>query len=546
MVMIKTINPALTTIRQAQASYRNCLETERDKSILITKTQAYEDVVNGLSGEYASFNSDTQTEIQVENYNLFVLAQDKGITLNLYESLMPSVETDSVSQKVVRTGKKLYPKTITFFDSSLSTSSNVTPQNTTSTPLPPANEPVDDTVVDPVFANVDAQVWEPQTYASEQVNEPWTPMVSNALVELALTAAANANGLQAGLTTFSHNPLETIIEDSRELLLYYTENNYANLNVALTGISSNPNLNSAYKLLRESIGGSDGLSGCVAQLDEFRIHTDRLSGLYLKADSENAEPTNDSITEDLTLYGLSGGPTEIFSFSARKFRSAKYLIQATAADADRGHTVTELYILHDNHHPYTREVVSMYSNEPFVTYTTQLLNGEIRVLANTAADNTDFVIHGTRLQISRAAKSYANISQTTIMENHMILSTYLNDGVDYFRYQCGALYNPKVVAEISRELRDLLIQLRSSDFLGQSDAIQSAGINAWASIISTRANTIQAQIDADWNAYVESGKKSEALQIAFSLASGYEQPNANTTLQSTLNSITKTAIEQQT
>ena len=544
--MIKTVNPALTTIRQAQASYRNCLETERDAFKLRTKTYAYEDVVNGLSGEFVSFNADVQAEIQIENYNLFVLAQDKGIELQLYDALMPTIESDSVSQKVLRTGKKIYPKTITFFDSSLSTSSNAVVRVTPPATLPPANEPIADDVVDEAFDVVDAITYAPDTYASEQVNEPWTPMVSNALVELALTAASNANGLQAGLATFSRNPLETIIEDSRDLLLYYTEGNYANLNVALTGVASNPNLNSAYKLLRESIGGSDGLSGCVAQLDEFRIHTDRLSGLYLDNESPESEPTNDSITEDLTLYGLNGGPTEIFSFSARKFRSAKYLIQATSADEDRGHTVTELFILHDNHHPYTREVVAMYSNEPFVTYSTQLADGEIRVLANTSAPNTDFVIHGTRLQISRAAKSYANVSQTKILEHHIQLSTYLNDDVDYVRYQSGALYNPKVVAEISREIRDLLIQLRSSDFLGLSDAAQAAGINVWANTISTRANTIQNSIDSDWEAYQECRKKSEALQIAFSLASGYEQPNANTTLQSTLNSITKTAIEQQT
>lgn len=543
--MPRTAHPSITVIKNAQASYRECLTQERNKATLVTKTQAYEDIANGLSGEYESFDADTQAEIQTENYSLFLLAQDKGITLNLYESLMPVVNSSTNTQNVLRTGKKLYPKTITFIDSSLSTSSNASVRPATVPSLSPTNANVPDDVVDPVFDAVDEQTYDPDTYASEQVNEPWTPMVSNALVELALTAAANANGLQAGLVTFSQNPLDSIIEDSRDLLIYYTENNYANLNTALTGISSNPNLNSAYKLLRESIGGSDGLSGVVAQLDEFRIHTDRLSGLYLDNESVEAEPTNDSITEDLTLYGLSGGPTEIFSFNARKFRSAKYLIQATAADADRGHTVTELYILHDNHHPYTREVVSMYSNEPFVEYTTQLADGEIRVLANTAADNTDFVIHGTRLQISRAAKSYANVSQTKILEHHIQLSTFLNDGVDYVRYQSGALYNAAVVANISREIRDLLIQLRSTDFLGQSDALQAAGVNAWAGIITTRANTIQAQIDDDWDAYAECRKKSEALAIAFSLASGYEQPNANTTLQSTLNNVTKAAIEEQ-
>lgn len=540
---MKTANPSITIIRNAQASYRECITKERDKNILITKTQAYEDILNGLSGEYATFDKETQAEIQTENYALATLAGDKGITLNLYESLMPATDISTQSQLVLRTGKKLYPKTVTFFDSSLSTSVDVNVREIDAVTLANAFDNVDDAAVDTVFDAVDAQVWTPNTLSSEQVNDPYTPMVSNALVELALTAAANANGLQAGLTTFSRNPLETIIEDSRDLLIYYTENNYANLNTTLTGISSNPNLNSAYKLLRESIGGSDGLSGCVAQLDEFRIHTDRLSGLYLESDSFNAEPTNDSITENLTLYGLSGGPTEIFSYNARKFRSAKYLIQATAADADRGHTVTELYILHDNHHPYTREVVSMYSNEPFVEYTTQLLNGEIKVLANTSADNTDFVIHGTRLQISRAAKSYANVSQNKILESSTILSTFLNDGVDYVRLQSGALYNAAVVANISRELRDLLIQLSSSDFLAQSDAAQSAGINAWSDVITTRANTIQAQIDDDYNEYLIASKKSEALQIAYNLASGYEQPNSNTTLQSTLNNVTKAAIE---
>jgi len=541
--MIRTINPSITVIRQAQASYRTCLTSERDVSVLRTKTITFEDVVNGLSGEYESYPSEIQAEIQLENYALATLAQDKGITLNLYESLLPETENTTESQKVLRTGKKLYPKTITFFDSSLSTSTSLLTRQSDANVLPPANEPIDDTVVDPVFAEVDAIVYAPQTFASEQVNEPYTPMVSNALVQLALTAAANANGLQAGLTTFSHNPLETIIEDSRDLLIYYTENNYANLNVALSGIATNPALNSSYKLLRESIGGSDGLSGCVAQLDEFRIHTDRLAGLYLESDSPNAEETNDSVTEDRLLYGTSGANNKIFSFNARKFRSAKYLIQATAADADRGHQVNELYILHDNHHAYTREIAAMYTQDPYVTYTTRLLNGNIEVFATTTADNTDFVIHGTRLQIARSGRSYANVSQNKIIEHHTMLSTYLNDGVDYIRLQCASLYNPAVIGNISRELRDLLIQLRSTDFLGQSDVAQSIGVNAWATVISTRANTIQAQIESDYSQFVTARKKSESLQIAYNLAAAYEQPNANTTLQSTLNTVTKDAIE---
>ena len=540
---MKTTNPFITVIRTAQADYRQCLTTERDVSILRSKTHAYEDIANGLSGEYSTFPLDVQAGIQLENQALTELAADKGIALELYSSLLPLVTETTETQRVRRTGKKLYPKTLTFFDSSLSTSSNAVVHVVSVPEAASGFANVTDAAIDPVFAAVDAQEWLPRTYASEQVNEPWTPMVSNALVELALTAAANANGLQAGLTTFSHNPLSSLIDSTRTFLLYYTEGNYANLNVALTGIATNPSLNVEYKSLRESIGGADGLSGCVAQLDEFRIHTDRLSGLYLQADSPNAEPTNDSVSENLTLYGLSGGPTVIFSFNARKFRSAKYLIQATAAGGDRAHQVNELYILHDNHQAFTREIAAMYTQDPFVTYTTQLADGLIKVYANTTATNTDFVISGTRLQISRSAKSYANVSQNRILENHTLLSTYLNDGMDYVRIQSGALYNAAVVGNIKRELNDMIIQLSSTAFLGQSNAVQSAAINTWAQTLTTRANTIQTQIDSDYDEFLTATRKTEALQIAFNLAAGYEQPNANTTLQFTLNSVTKTAIE---
>ena len=543
---MKTAQPSISVIRDAQSVLRHCLVHEADISVCLATTHAYEDIANGLTGEFVTYPQDTQIELELTNYDLFLLAADKGITLNLHDSIMPTIDTITETQEVIRTGKKLYPKTITILDSSLLSSSNVSAVPATTNTLKPTNANVQSSVDASVFDAVDAITHAPPTFASEQVNDPYTPMMSNALVELALVAAANTEGLQAGLTTFSYNPLNTIIEDSRDLLLYYTENNYANLNTTLTGISSNASLNVEYKTLRESIGGSDGLSGCVAQLDVFLDHTNRLSGLTLDKDSDNAEDTADSLTEYRNLYGLTGGPTEIFRFNARKFRSAKYLIQATSANADRGHTVTELYILHDNHHPYTREVISMYSQEPFVEYTTQLLSGNIRVLATTTSPNTDFVIHGTRLQVSRSAQSYANVSQTKILEHHMSLSTYLNDGVDYVRLQSESLYNASVVGNIAREIRDLLSALSNSVFLAGSDPAQAATINAWATVISTRQNTIQSSIETDYTQFLTARKKSEALDIAFSLATGYIQPNANSTLQSTLNSISKAAIEEHT
>jgi len=441
-----TASQYLIAYKKAQTDYASILRTERDKSKLHVATHTFEDAVNGLSGQFTAFMPDVQRELQQKNYDLFLAAQDKGIVLKLYAPMLPQVTFTTVEQEVRQTGKKLYPKTITFLTTSHSTSSNVVyvpapaPANTV---LVPYSQIIEDT--DALFDELDAEpVTEaPMTYNA--VDAEWVPMMSNALVELAMTAAANVNGLQAGLTTFSHNPLAADIDSMRNLLLYYTEGNYANLNIALSGIATNPSLNTEYKNLREAIGGPDGLSGCVAQLDAFADHTDRLSGLTLAEDSPNAEATADSTQEYLNLYGLSGGPQIIFRFNARKFRSAKYIVQATAAAADRGHQVNELYILHDGHHAYTREIAAMYTQNPFVTLTTRLYQGNIEVFATTTEANTDFVIHGTRLQVSRAAQSYANVSQSKIIENHQTLSNFLNDGVDYVRQQSGSLYNGAVV-----------------------------------------------------------------------------------------------------
>jgi len=534
----------LVKYTKAQDAYRTVLRTERDAIKLRAATHTLEDTLNGLSGYYTGWVYSIRSDLQAINYELYKLAKDKGIILNLYPPMLPNVQISTETQTVIRTGKKLYPKTVTFSTSACSSSEVITytaaaaPANTV---IVPYSQVLDDEI-DPEFDALDAEeVTEaPMTYNA--VEAPFAPMMSNALIALALTAAANANGLQAGLTTFSQNPLAADIDSMRDLLFYYTEGNYANLNTALSGVSSNPSLNTEYRMLREAIGGPDGLSGCVAQLDAFLDHTNRLSGLTLDEDSPNAEATADSTQEYLNLYGLSGGPQIIFRFNARKFRSAKYLIQATAADADRGHQVNELYILHDGHHAYTREIAAMYSENPFVTFTTRLYGGNIEVLATTTADNTDFVIHGTRLQVSRSAASYSKISQSKIIENHQTLSNFLNDGVDYIRYQSGSLYNAVVVRNIAREMKDMLRVLTAGSFLVSPLANQSATINSWSALMSTRANLIQESINTDWNSFVECGKKSEALTIAYGLAQGYEDANANTTLESTLNSTTKIAI----
>jgi hypothetical protein len=362
------------------------------------------------------------------------------------------------------------------------------------------------------------------------------------LIELAETAAANANGLQDGLTTFSHNPLEDLIGTTKDLFLYYTQGNYANLNVALSGIYSDVALAAEYKELREAIGGPDGLAGCVSQMDFLLEHTTRLSGLILDTDSPNDVTDNDSTDEFIYTNDFSGGPAVIFSFDSRYFRSATYTVQATAAALDRGHQVTTLIILHDNYHCYTRETATVYSQDPFVTFTSRLLNNRVEVLANTSAANTDFVIHGVRLRIARASKTYGEMSQKKIIEQHELLQAYLEDGEDYVAAQSGSLLRGDLTASLAQLFSDMLITFTNGGFLSQPTGTKQTEILAMAERIKTARAAIQDRIDADYEEFVRVRKLTESLDIAYNLSVAYTDSTGNTIPEVTLNSATKTAI----
>jgi hypothetical protein len=363
------------------------------------------------------------------------------------------------------------------------------------------------------------------------------------MILLAKEAASNTNGLQAGLTAFSYNPIAEVIDDTIELLLYYTANNYTNLNVALSGIYSNPAINVEYKAFQDSIAGNDGLSGSIAQLDTFKDHTNRLSGLVLDEDSPNAGTTDETTIDNLALNDYSGGPTVIFTFDSRKFRSAKYMIQASSDITDRGHQATELYILHDNHQAFTTVVTSIYTQEPFVTYTSRLANNTIEVLANTTVDNTNFVVSGTRLRIAKNSQTYPEISQQSIIQLHETISVFLDDGIDYVSLMSGSVLKPYLVANLAREFRDYLANFADPVFVSQSDAAKQSALLAAATIMRTRRQEIQDSIDLDWTNFVETRKLSEALDIAYNLTVSYTDASGNSIPSVTLNNRAIQAIE---
>lgn len=546
-----TAAPVYTRVRAAQAALRAAYATNRGET-LVQSVYAFEDVINGASGEVLNLPADQILAIRNENSDLVAIGVSMGVRVSLHGSMLPT-DTEAVGTVVTEIAKQLYPLTTSVSYVYVEDPSYVAPNTTLTTtapdgtnvvyttPLTDAQEDVLEETVDTIFDALDAEETTEEPLSTIQTET--APYLSNSLIEIALTAA-EYEPLQAGLVEFSQNPLADLIDDTRALLLYYTEGNYANLNTALSTVNSNPSLSAEWESFKETLGGPDGLSGCVVQLDIFKEHTDRLSGLNLDSASPNDETDNDSTSEYLNLNDYSGGPQVLFSFDARRFRSAKYLIQASAANTSRGHQATEIYILHDNHHAYTREITSIYSNEPFCTFTTRLLNANVEVLANTSAPNTDFVISGTRLRIARQANAYGEISQNKIIEQHETLASYLNDGVDYVELQSASLLKGYLVANLARDFRDALAVLRDPQWLSQSTALMQAGITNFVNTLKTRRTEIQESIDTDYSNFVACRKKAEALDIAYNLTVAYTDENGNSIPSVTLNTATITAIEE--
>lgn len=547
-----TAAPAYLIAREEQALLRHQFRAYGGETTYST-IYGFEDTINGLSGEILNLPADQILTIRNENSDLVAIGKSLGITISLHSSMLPT-EVDASGTVVTEIAKHLYPLTTSVSYVRVDDPSYVEPNTTLTTtgtgsntnvvyvkPLTEAEEEILEETVDPLFDALDAEEVIEEPLATLQTET--APYLSNSLIEIALTAA-EYDPLQAGLVEFSVNPLETLIEDTRALLLYYTENNYANLNTTLSSVNTDPTLSTQWESFKETLGGPDGLSGCVIQLDIFREHTDRLCGLNLDSASPNDESDNDSTQEYLNLNDYSGGPQVLFSFDARKFRSAKYLIQASAANTTRGHMATEIYILHDNHHAYTREITSVYSNEPFCAYTTRLLNARVEVLANTSAPNTDFVISGTRLRIARQANAYGDISQNKIIEQHELLASYLNDGVDYVLLQSASLTKGSLVANLARDFRDALVVLRDPQWLAQSTPLKQAGISNFTTTLKARRQEIQDSIDLDYANFVACRKKAEALDIAYNLSVAHTDENGNTITKLTLNSATTSAIEE--
>ena len=499
--------------------------------------QLFEDTINSLSGAIQNLPPDDVATIQRQCQETVSTAKNLGITITLHASLLPPTPASRGPMYV--TGKKLYPLTTSV---EMPTSVQTEVSSVTEVSAPVVEDDSDEEVIDPIFDEIDAEAAEDDPYTLAMNQGDTVEIIPPALLTAAETAAANTLGLEPGLVSISHNPLAPLIENTRELVLSYTANNFAGLNTALAIVDTDPALNVEYQTLREALGGGDGLSGSVSQLDNFKDHTDRLSGLKLESDSINAEPDDNTVVENLEFNGVAANTsTDISEFNAQKFRSARYMVQATSG---REHQFTEIYVLHDNHHPYLRQVSSLYTQNPFMTFSASLVSGKLRMSVTSSRDNTDFVIHGTRMRISRASRSYSTMSQTKIILNHETLREYLNDDVDYVKQQSGSVFNARVVAELGREIRDMIYEFNEPVFVSMTESQRKAKVLSWATTINTRNESMQASVDADYNAFLEIGKRAEALTVAYSIATGYADAAARPLLDLTLNNPIRTALSQ--
>jgi hypothetical protein len=238
---------------------------------------AFEDGMNGLSGAIANLDSQLQLQLQKQCGVLVDGFAAAGYEVRLWKSLLPPVSAKESGESYTSLAKKLYPLTVstlivpheTISESNGANVSSDTVTVNTEIAVTLTGDGVVEEVIDPVFDELDAEPVTDEPLATIQ-NET-AAYLSNSLIEIAKTAAAYSE-LQDGLVEFSHNPLEDLIRTTKDLFIYYTEGNYANLNTALSVVYADAGLASQYKELRESIGGPDGLAGCVSQMDFLLEH----------------------------------------------------------------------------------------------------------------------------------------------------------------------------------------------------------------------------------------------------------------------------------
>lgn len=361
------------------------------------------------------------------------------------------------------------------------------------------------------------------------------------LGSLALSIATDSNGLETGLSQISVNPLSNFLTQTKGTLTTLTTNNYSGLDAELPDVASDGSLSTQYSALKTALGGSDGLSGAISQIDAYQLHTDRLSGVTLSSESDySTEEESGTYYEYATIANSNTWETAI-EFNARRYRSAKYFIQGTA---NNEHQTSELFLIHDNSRVYVREVDLIYTQDPFIQFTGTISDNVVRVLANTEIQNTNLVIYGIRLEVATNAESQAVISQDKILASARAMKGfYGEDGNNYVQLQANSIFNTTPMTTIDYHIREMSRKINSNEFRNLSTAQKQTYLLDYANTINSSARALQDSIDSDIAAYNDVSKKIEAASVVATINSNYSDPDSKGLLSLTLQPTVKSQLK---
>jgi hypothetical protein len=360
------------------------------------------------------------------------------------------------------------------------------------------------------------------------------------LSSIARSVATDSGGLQSGLSQISVNPLSNFLTQTKGSLSTLTASNYSGLDSTLPDVASDPALSTEYAELKTSLGGSDGLSGAISQIDAYQLHTDRLSGVTLSSESDySTEEESGTYYEYATIANNNTWETAI-EFNARRYRSAKYFIQGTA---NNEHQTSEVFLIHDNNRVYVREVDLIYTQDPFIQFTGSLSDNVVRVMANTEFQNTSLVIYGIRLEVASNAESQSVISQDKILASARAMKGfYGEDGNNYVQLQSNSIFNTVPLTTIDYHIREMSRKINSNEFNVLSTAQKQAYLRDYANTINSSANALQNSIDSDIAAYNDVSKKIEAASVLATINTNYSDPESKALLNLTLQPSVKSKL----
>lgn len=364
--------------------------------------------------------------------------------------------------------------------------------------------------------------------------------LSGAIAGIAGVAAqAASSGLAAGLSSISVNPLENKISSIKSKVGEYSASNFTGIDSTLSNIVSNPDagVQEAFKNLKTAIGGPDGSSGALKQIESFEQHTNLLSGVT--PPSTSLETPEETQANYIYHFKLNGGPNTIMQFSANNYRSGKFLIQATSQNLDSdivSHQISDVIMIHDGVSVNIAELNRVNTRSPFIVYTADVNNYNVRLRATSTEPNVDFVMIGNKLEIINDSAVNEVISFESIIQNSKAYqSFYPEDANNYIKLQSGSLYKGDLVAQMGTLLEDMENKLRGVEFESLSDAQKADLINHVANTINNQSLELQTAIDEDIAQFESINRQVEVASVISGVQDAYNDPYAKELIELTSN-----------